>query len=309
MSIIIKENVPLAPLTTFNIGGMARYFADVATDDEMREALHSAHDFGVRPIILAGGSNVLVPDEGVKGLVVHIVSKCFIFLGDELEADAGCDLLGLIREAGKQGMGGWEKLAGIPGTVGGAVRGNAGAFGPEIKNFVHTVKTIDLETGVAREFTNAECGFTYRDSFFKQNPKWLITRMYLHLQRIEPGESAKLAAETIAERERRHLQNVKAAGSFFMNPVAPAEVVALFEKEKGAKSREGRVPAGWLIEKVGLKGAVIGGAIASLQHPNYIVNTGNATAAHVQELAQKIKDAVKKEFKIQLKEEAEVLTV
>ena len=303
----VRENVPLAPLTTFQIGGAARYFVDVATDDEIREALHWAHDFGVRAIIFAGGSNVLVPDEGVEGLVIHITSKHFSFVGTELDADAGCDLLGLIREAGKRGLGGWESLAGIPGSIGGAVRGNAGAFGPEIKDFVHKVKAINMNTGVTKEFVNAECGFRYRDSFFKQHPKWLITRVYLHLEKINPAESARLAEETIAEREKRHLQNVKAAGSFFMNPTAPAEIIAMFEKEKGVKSREGRVPAGWLIEKAGMKGATVGGAIASLQHPNYIVNTGSATSHDVRNLAQIIKLEVFNQFGIELHEEAAIL--
>ncbi len=303
----IKENVPLSPLTTFEIGGKARYFVDVASDDQIREALHWAHDVGVRPIILAGGSNVLVPDEGIETLVMRIVSKHISFVDQELDADAGCNLLGLIREAGKRGLGGWEKLAGIPGTIGGAVRGNAGAFGPEIKDFVHKVRAINMNTGRTREFENTECGFQYRNSFFKQHPKWLITRVYLHLEKVLPAESAKLIEETIVERERRHLQNVRAAGSFFMNPTAPKEIVDMFEKEKGVKSRESRVPAGWLIEKAGMKGVTVGGAIASLQHPNYIVNQDNATAKDVKTLAENVKIAVMSRFGVDLHEEAAIL--
>ncbi|MEK7133966.1 MAG: UDP-N-acetylmuramate dehydrogenase [Patescibacteria group bacterium] len=307
MSIKLQENVPLAPLTTFEIGGTARYFVDVATDDEMREALAWAHEKGVKFVVLAGGSNVLIPDQGLNALVVRVSSKHFSFVGEELDADAGCNLLELIREAGKRGLGGWEKLAGIPGTLGGAVRGNAGAFGPEIKDFVHKVRAINMNTGKTQEFVNAECGFKYRDSFFKQHPKWLITRAYLHLQKADPAESAKLAEETIAEREKRHLQNVRAAGSYFMNPQASPEIVAMFEQEKHVKSREGRVPAGWLIEKAGMKGATVGGAIASLQHPNYIVNQGGATAKDVETLAQNVKIAVMSQFGVDLHEEAAIL--
>ncbi len=303
----VKENVPLAPLTTFQIGGKARYFVDVTTDDEMREALHWAHDFSIRPIILAGGSNVLVPDEGVEALIVHVVSGHFSFVGKELDADAGRDLLGLIREAGRRGLGGWESLAGIPGTVGGAVRGNAGAFGPEIKDFVHTVKAINMNTGKTQEFVNAECGFQYRNSFFKQHAKWLITRVYLHLHKVAPAESAKLVKRTIAEREKRHLQNVCAAGSFFMNPTVSREIQEMFEREKSAPARLGRVPAGWLIEKAGMKGATVGDAIASLQHPNYIVNQGNATAKDVETLAQNVKIAVMSQFGVDLHEEAAII--
>src|SRR3989344_1721309 len=303
----IQENVPLAPMTTFEIGGAARYFVDVATDDEMREALAWAHERELKVVVLAGGSNVLVPDEGLDALVIHVAGGAFSFAGNELAADAGCNLLQLIREAGKRGLGGWEKLSGIPGTIGGAVRGNAGAFGPEIKDFVHKVRATNMNTGKTQEFVNAECGFQYRNSFFKQHPKWLITRAYLHLQKAVPAESAKLVEETIAEREKRHLQNVRAAGSFFMNPTAPAELVAMFEQEKKVKSREGRVPAGWLIEKANMKGATVGGAIASLQHPNYIVNQGSATAKDVEALADKVQKAVNSQFGVALHEEAALL--
>ncbi len=303
----LQENVPLAPLTTFEIGGTARYFVDVKTEEEMHEALLWAQEKNVKFVVLAGGSNVLVPDEGMEGLIIHIVSKKFSFAGNELEADAGCNLLSLIREAGKRELGGWEKLAGIPGSIGGAVRGTAGAFGPEIKDFVHKVRAINMSTGKTQEFVNAECGFRYRHSFFKQHSKWLITRVYLHLQKVVPVESAKLAEETIAEREKRHLQNVRAAGSYFMNPTAPENIVAMFEKEKNVKSRERRVPAGWLIEKAGMKGVMVGGAIASLQHPNYIVNEGGATAKDVHELAQKVKIAVMSQFGVDLHEEAAIL--
>lgn len=303
----VKENVPLAPLTTFQIGGAAKYFVDVDTDDEIREALVWAQDHGVRIVVLAGGSNVLVPDEGLDTLVIHIVSRQFSFAGTELASDAGCNLFSLIQEAGKKGLGGWENLAGIPGSIGGAVRGNAGAFGPEIKDFTTKVRALDSETGEMREFENDVCDFSYRHSFFKDNPEWIITRVIVQLQKVDPTESAWLAEATITKREKRHLQNVKAAGSYFMNPKASPELVAMFEKEKGVKSREGRVPAGWLIEKAGMKGATVGDAIASLQHPNYIVNTGNATAADVQELAENVRGKVATQFGVELQEEAAIL--
>lgn len=307
MAFEIQENIPLAPLTTFQIGGPAKYFAEVRSESDIHEAMRWAKDRGTRSIILAGGSNVLVPDEGLDALVIHIVSGDYSFAGNEVEADAGCNLLALIRAAGEKGLGGWEKLAGIPGTLGGAVRGNAGAFGPEIKNFVTSVRALDSETGEMREFENDVCDFSYRHSFFKDHPEWIITRATVALREISPAESEELAEETIAEREKRHLQNVKAAGSFFMNPKAQPEIVAMFEKEKNARSREERVPAGWLIEKAGMKGAQVGGAQASMQHPNYIVNTGNATASDVLALSQNIEEKIKKDFGVQLEKEAAIL--
>lgn len=301
----ILEHTPLANLTTFEIGGAARYFVEVATEDEIREALAWAREKSVPFAILAGGSNALVSDDGFDGLVIKVACSGISFDGNTVTIDAGRNLLTTIHECAERGLGGWEKMAGIPGSVGGAARGNAGAFGSEIKDFAIRVRAIDTETGEAREFTNSECAFAYRDSYFKQNPHWLIIGVVVQLAAVDPAESARIATDTIAEREKRHLQNVRAAGSYFMNPVAPPEVVALFESEKQVKARENRVPAGWLIEKVGMKGAIEGGAMASLQHPNYLVNhTGTATATEVRALAERVKAAVKEQFGIELHEEA-----
>lgn len=303
----LQENVALAPLTTFQIGGNARFFVEVHNDADLLDALRYADVNGQRTVILAGGSNVLVPDSGLDALVIRISGTAHSFDGMRLKAHAGCNLLTLIQEASSLGLGGWEKLAGIPGSLGGAVRGNAGAFGPEIKDFVGEVHAINRVTRDTRIFGNQECEFSYRNSYFKQHPEWVITEVRLDLQDSDPELSALLGRDTIAEREKRHLQNVRAAGSFFMNPIASKETVAVFEAEKGVKSRESRVPAGWLIEKAGMKGATVGGAIASLQHPNYIVNQGTATAQDVRNLAAAIKQEVHNRFGIDLKEEAALL--
>src|SRR3989338_3867224 len=249
MAIQIQENVPLAPLTTFKIGGPAKYFAETHSEEEIREALAVAHDKNIPAIIMGGGSNVLVPDKGLNALVVFISLTDFKLNGKELEAGAGCNLLSLIKEASQAGMGGWEKLAGIPGTIGGAVRGNAGAFGTEIKDFPVKIRALNSATAEIKEFQNAECDFAYRHSFFKDNPKWIITSLAVRLLKVAPTESLRLVGDTIAEREKRHLQNIQAAGSYFMNPVAPKSVQGMFEKEKGMKSHEGRVSAGWLKEE------------------------------------------------------------
>ncbi|HEY4516509.1 MAG TPA: UDP-N-acetylmuramate dehydrogenase [Candidatus Paceibacterota bacterium] len=303
----IKENTPLAPLTTFRIGGPARWLVEARNQSEIKEAVLYAHAHDLPFVVLSGGSNVLVPDEGLHALVIHVLEGEHAFTGNALRADAGCNLLLLIKAASALEYGGWEKLSGIPGSIGGAVRGNAGAFGTEIKDVVTVVRAMHRETLESRSFVHPYMAFAYRDSTFKQNPEWIITNVTVELLRVERVQSKKLIEDTIAEREKRHLQNVQAAGSFFMNPVAPQGIVALFEKEKKVKSRESRVPAGWLIEKAGLKGATVGGAIASDQHPNYLVNTGNATAKDVLALAAKIKDEVKKQFNVDMHEEAAII--
>lgn len=302
----VKENVALAPLTTFEIGGPAKYLVDVRSENEIREAIQWAAKKGTRFVVLAGGSNVLVPDEGLDALVIRLRGDLFGSKDGVVDAWAGTNLLTLIRSLGAQGWGGWEKLAGIPGSIGGAVRGNAGAFGPEIKDFVTKVRALNSETGEINDFVNRYCDFSYRHSFFKDHPEWIITRVVLQLTHKSDLWVAEEVEKTIAEREKRHLQNVRAAGSYFMNPVASHEIQEMFEKEKGVKSRKGRVPAGWLIEKAGMKGATVGGAIASLQHPNYIVNQGGASAEDVKKLADKVRHAVKSQFNIKLQEEAAV---
>lgn len=307
MALNVQENVPLAPLTTFQIGGNARFFTEVRSEQGMLEAIQWAKERNARFILLAGGSNVLVPDEGLDALVIIIRGGGHSFVGNKLLADSGCDLLELIRIASSRGLGGWEKLAGIPGTIGGAIRGNAGAFGAEIRDVATEVQAININSLASRVFSNSECDFSYRHSFFKDDPEWFITKVTVELKNVDADKSEHLIERTIKEREKRHLQNIQAAGSYFMNPIAPREVQEMFEHEKGMKSREGRVPAGWLIEKAGMKGAKVGGAIASLQHPNYLVNAGDATARDVRELAEKIKKSVLDKFSIVLEEEAVAL--
>jgi UDP-N-acetylmuramate dehydrogenase len=169
------------------------------------------------------------------------------------------------------------------------------------------VRAINTKTEDVHEFSNAECEFEYRNSYFKKRPEWIILDVQVRLVQAEPEKSLESIELTIAEREKRHIQNVKAAGSYFLNPVAPLHIVNMFEEDKGVKSRGGRVPAGWLIDKAGLKGAKLGGAQVSPQQANYIINAGGATAEDVRELAQKIKDEVRRQFDVTLTEEAVVL--
>lgn len=305
----IRQNVELSGLTTFQIGGVARHFVEVHDESEVMDSINWAHEHGVPFAILGGGSNTLVADGGYDGLVIKISCSSIIYDGELVAIDAGRNLLQTIRDTAEHDLGGWEKLAGIPGSVGGAARGNAGAFGSEIKDFVTSVRAFNTATGEFKEFDPADCEFAYRASYFKRNSEWLITLVQVRLSRVKNAEATTSIEATIAEREKRHLQNVRAAGSFFMNPTAPANIVALFEREKDVIAREGRVPAGWLIEKAGFKGAMFGGAQASIQHPNYLINaSGEATAAEVLELADTIKEAVREQFGVELHEEAAVLS-
>jgi UDP-N-acetylmuramate dehydrogenase len=306
--ITIQKDIPLAPLTTFEIGGNARLYCEVRSEADIQEAIRYAHTEEVPFFVLAGGSNMLIDDDGFDGLVIRMLSDTYTFEGNILIASAGCNLSFLIDTAAKHILGTWEKLAGIPGTLGGAVRGNAGAFGTEIKDVVVEVSAMHIHTFEKKVFTTQECDFSYRNSFFKSHPEWIIISATMQLAEKNQKEILDEIEHTVHEREIRHLQNVRAAGSYFMNPVAPEQVVKYFQTEKATTAREGRVPAGWLIDKVGMKGERQGGAVASVQHPNYLVNeTGSATAREVTELAERIKHAVHKEYGITLQEEVTLL--
>ena len=303
----IRTQVALAPLTTFAIGGPAAYFAEAAGVEDIRQAYAFAGEKGVPVVVLGGGSNVLAPDDGLQALVVRVANRGMRFDGAVMRVAAGESLLDGVRAAAGKGLGGLESLAGIPGTVGGAVRGNAGAFGAEIKDVLVSATVFDTQAGEVKVFANAECEFAYRTSRIKAHPGLIVLEAEFKLAPVEPMEGDKRILRTLAERTKRHIQDIRSAGSFFKNPVVSRELQEAFEKEKGAQSKEGRVPAGWLMDRAGLRGARAGDAVASEYHTNYFLNAGNATAAQVRELATKAKERVFAEFGVALEEEAVVL--
>jgi UDP-N-acetylmuramate dehydrogenase len=318
MKLEIQEQVHLAPYTTFAIGGVSDYFVDVETESELRSAILFAQEQKVPFMIISGGSNILFASEKFNGLVIHITGGALKIYKDKVIADAGVSLETAIRTAAEARLSGWESLCGIPGSIGGAVRGNAGAFGTEIQDVLSKVRALNIQTGEVRDFTTKECAFDYRTSYFKTHPEWIVlTAVFklVEMPEVVPEALINTCEETIAEREKRHLQDVQCAGSFFKNPVCThvPEVIAQFEEEKGVKSKEGRVPAGWLIEKAGGKGRTVGIAISSKQHPNYIVNMAEVDAVptlagrDVLELRDSIKSSVQDMFDIILEEEVTIV--
>lgn len=301
----VQKNISLATHTTFNIGGNARYFIEVTDLEEIQEALEYAKQNKSPFAIFGGGSNILVADDGFDGVVVKIaLSALDIDLSSgEFFAEAGSSLMETIRTVCSAGLTGMEAMYGIPGTVGGAVRGNAGAFGTEIVDTLVTATALNTETNEVRTFTNPECEFDYRNSFFKKNPEWIILSASFALKTDESEECLRKADEILAIRNERQIQNIHSAGSYFMNPIVSENLQALFEEEKGTPSRGGRVPAGWLIEKAGFKGVSKNGASTGERSSNYVINTGGAVAADVQELTKEIQDKVKEEFGVELERE------
>jgi UDP-N-acetylmuramate dehydrogenase len=260
--------------------------------------------------ILGGGSNLLINDKGFDGLIIKIkTDKIQVDKKQQLIiAESGVNLTSLVGQATEAGLSGMQWAAGIPGTLGGAVRGNARAFGKDMATVIESVEVFDISEMKNKIFNNIQCKFNYEGSIFKKNLNLIILSAKIKLQTGDKEKIQKEIKETIEKRISVQPQGFSSAGSFFLNPVVTDEKLRQeFEKETGAKCKDNKIPAGWLIDQVGLRGKKIGGAMISEKHANFIVNTGNATAEDVIMLASIIKQKVRTKFGVQLVEEVKFL--
>ena len=323
----IQKNIPLAPYTTFKIGGPARFFCEAKNENEILEALEFAKEKNLPVFVLGGGSNVLVSDKGFDGLTIKISNFKFQISNFTVECSAGVALGKAVSESVKAGLTGLEWAAGIPGTIGGAVRGNAGAHGGCMADSVEGVRVLkisNIQYPISNKISNfkfqisnqdqilnfksRDCKFGYRDSVFKHNPNLIILSVELKLKKGDIAESEKKVQEILAKRKEKQPMEFPSSGSFFKNPIAKdKKLIRQFETDTGQKIRDNKIPAPWLIEEVGLKGKKIGGAMVSEKHANFIVNTGDATAEDVIVLAAIIKTKVRNKFGIQLQEEVQMV--
>jgi len=286
-----RAGVVLAPLTTFKVGGPADWLVDAWGHAEVRTALELAAAAGVPVTMLGGGSNVLVADEGIRGLVVRVRGGAVERArSDAVRADAGVTMNGLVRWTIAHGLAGLERWAGTPGTVGGAVYGNAHFEGLLIGDVVRRVGVVSRE-GTSAALDQAAMAFGYDDSRLQHTGEVLLWAEFA----VSPGEPARLrelARASLRHRKRTQPLALPSAGCVFRNP-DPARVAI------------GDVPpsAGALIDRAGLKGASIGGARVSAVHANFIVNEGGATARDVRELLERCRAAVRQQFGVELEEE------
>jgi UDP-N-acetylmuramate dehydrogenase len=303
-----REKIPLKEYTTFKIGGPARYFFVAKNKEDLKNAIFWAKKKKLPFFILGGGSNVLFSDNGFKGLVIKLQNTQYKIRNTKIVAEAGVPLQKLVLETAKRGLSGLENLAGIPGTLGGGIWGNAGAFGREIGDLVEEVKVLDVGSSKleVKRLKNKDCKFGYRDSIFKRKKNLIILEATLRLKRGKRKEIEEKIKEFLKLRKEKQPLEFPSAGSVFKN--VPIEKVPKEIREKfKEKIKDGFLPAGVLIEAAGLKGFQIGGAKISEKHANFIVNVGEAKANDVKELIEKIKKEVKKKFKIQLEEEIKLV--
>ncbi len=305
----IKENYILRDSSTFKIGGKARYFVEIKSQEDLQDAFDWVSQKDSKWAILAGGSNVLIGDSDFGGLVIKLVNNSIDIKGDRIECGAGASLAKTVNMAVGVSLAGLEWAAGIPGSVGGAIRGNAGAYGSEISGIIENVVVYNIQKKRFDVFSTRDCQFEYRSSIFKNEDyikDYIIWSAVLKLNKGNSDEIRQKITEYIESRSKNQ-PNLPSAGCVFKNlrfsdlKNANPRLAELAEDEKVV--RGGMVAAGWIIDMLDMKGKSVGGAKVSLEHANFIVNTGGATAEDVVMLVSIIKQKVRDRYKIQLQEE------
>jgi UDP-N-acetylmuramate dehydrogenase len=334
---LLREQEPLAPLTTFGIGGPARWLIEADSEDSLVKAASFAREQNVPLFVLGGGSNVLAADEGFPGVVVRVALRGIQQTGNRFRVAAGEDWDGFVTHAIALGFGGIECLAGIPGTVGGTPVQNVGAYGQEVSDTIVSVRVLDRKSLAFSELPAQACAFAYRRSIFNTShqSRFIVTAVEYRLRtaafpvisypdlkrrfqdRTPPPTLAEAAA---AVREIRHEKGMllvpgeedcRSAGSFFKNPVVPdARYEAISAAGSGPAPRFAagkgfvKIPAAWLLEESGFhKGLVAGNAGLSSRHTLALINRGGATAKEIVALRDWIVSTVEKKFGIRLEPE------
>ena len=302
-NLTVSLQTPLSRYTRFAIGGPADVFAETCSEEAFIAALAAARAEGLAIMVIGGGTNLIVSDEGYRGLVIR-------FRDDRISADAarvtvgaGAVLQDLVDFANHRGLKGLETLAGIPGWVGAAVYGNAGAYGHAIAERVRGVRFFDGER--VRRFDNAACEFRYRESIFKAHKEWIIFTTELLLDESNASELERISSDILAVRNQKFPPTMKCAGSIFKNFLLqnlPTEVAA---RVPAKVVREGKIPAAWFLEQVGAKGMQRGGIQVADYHANLIYNAGDGTARDLCALIAELKQRVRDRFAIEVEEEVQ----
>ena len=296
---------PLRHHTTFRIGGPADFYFAARTADELVAALRAARDAALPVFLLGGGSNLLVSDEGFRGLVIRNAIETIEFDGTAAHIGCGADFLELIYQCRDRELSGLEFAAGIPGSVGGALYGNAGCYGEDIGSYTVECTHATPDGATVETRPAAWYRFAYRDSRLKRDPRVLLTCL-LRFRKGERAAIQKVIDEKLEVRRVKHphWRVEPTAGSYFKN--LPPDW-----RMPGAKLSPGthRVAAGQLLDECGCRGLRVGDAMVFAKHANIIVNAGRATAREVLELASVMKARAREKFGVELEEEVMFLGV
>jgi len=295
------ENVPLSTLTRFGIGGPARVLADASTED----ALIAAASIHEKVALIGGGSNLVADDAGFPGVVLRYTANRIQIDGPIVHVAAGAVLQDLVDATVAAGLEGLHTMMGIPGWLGGAIYGNAGAYGHSIHEFVESVRFFDgLEV---REIGNAACEFRYRESIFKRHKDWIVLDATLSLTPGDPTQLRAAADGILKIRNEKYPPTMRCAGSIFKNLLLAELPEAVRAQVPERVIREGKVPSAYFLELAGAKGMVLGGVQVADYHANLIYNAGGGTARQVRELIDTLKQRVLDRSGLILEEEVQYL--
>jgi len=306
----ILENIRLSKFTTFKIGGEARFFCVIKDIFDLEKIINFINKKNLNYFILGGGSNLLIKDEGFDGIIIKPEFNKFEIHKDGIvKVGSGIDMNLLTQHLCNLGYKGLEWAGGLPGTVGGAIRGNAGCFGKEIKDIVNNVLAFNIEKEELKNFSQKEINFSYRNSFFKENKEWLIIEAeFLMESNYDAQILIKEMNEKINYRKEKHPLKYPNAGSIFKNIEVNLSPKFLLELAKENNLIKGnKIPTAFVIEYLGLKGKQIGGAKISEKHANFIINFNNAKAQDVLDLISMIKEKVFEKFDYLLEEEIQIV--
>ena len=307
----IKKNEPLSKYTHFRIGGPTDYLLIAKDSDEIIAGYEWARARNLPVTILGGGSNVLVLDKGIRGLVIKTENKGYRIEGTIVTAESGTVLMNLVNILTEKGLSGLEFGCGIYGTVGGAIRGNAGSFGREIKDVLIKAEIYQPEKGRVL-LSNKEMQFTYRHSIVSDHPGWVILSGVFQLQKSEPKKVKARVKDMLDKKLKSQPMDKPSSGCIFKNPILDKAKFRELANHFGDELpddfwQKNSLAAGFLIEACGLKGKSIGDAMVSEKHATFIVNNGHATAEQILMLISYIKQQVRDKYGVQLQEEIEIL--
>ena len=310
--IAIKENISLAPYTVYKIGGSARFFIEASAKDHIIEAAAFARARNIPFLVLGAGSNVLISDAGYNGVVIHLAGGKIESRGASVRIDSGVMMARAAHEAAQKELAGFEWAVGIPGTVGGSVRGNAGCFGGEMKDVVRSVEVFDTVRSTMRRVSRAQSAFAYRDSFFKRHPELIILSATLVLRHGSREEIQNKIVALSKERAEKQDIGAKSCGCIFKNaawdsPGSNAKNRLHRIPELRRFEEAGVIPASFLIDTIGWKGKAIGRARVSKKHANFFVNEGGASADEALMLMSAVKNDVARRCGVVLEEEIQLI--
>src|SRR3989338_6609566 len=305
---MFQEYIPLIRHSNYKIGGPARYFYAGKNIEGIEKAVVKARQWKLPLFILVGGTNLLISDDVFNGLIIKPEINTFKIEGDRARVGAGYSMTQLLDNLIAKGLSGFEWAGGLPGTVGGAVRGNAGAFGGETKDLVSEATSLDISGRMPKivKRNNQQCRFGYRNSIFKHtNTNEIILEVVFKLKKGD-GQAIKNAIkDKIQYRQERQPLDYPNIGSIFKN----VDLRLVPKKRHASLAHIVKIdpfpviPTAYLISEAGLKGVAFGGAMISPKHPNFIVNALGAKASDVKNLISLVKSEVYGKFKIKLEEE------